>query len=161
MKKEDKKQVDEIVDHDEEVTNEAVIEKFQQQIQELELTSKRYLADYQNLVRRVQEEKISWIRNSNKDLLLKLLPVLDTLMLAVKHNDDKGLAITVAQFEDVLKGSGVTKVKTVGEAFDPNTMECVTTEEVTEKKDIVLEEIRTGYLLGDTVLRSAQVIVGI
>src|SRR5579872_6137651 len=59
---------------------------------------KRALADYQNLVRRTGEQKIEWARSSNRDLLLKLLPVLDTLMLAQKHIQDKGLEISVNQF---------------------------------------------------------------
>lgn len=134
-------------------------EQLQQHISDLDQKAKRYLADYQNLQRRVQEERISWIRNANKDLLLKFLPVLDTLMLAGKHSDDKGLTISIAQFEDVLKEADVTRIKTTGEVFDPATMECVTTKE--GKEDVVMEELRPGYMLGDTVLRSAQVIVGV
>lgn len=119
---------------------------------------KRALADYHNLQKRVQDEKSRWIQSSNKELLLRLLPVLDTLMLAKTHLNDQGLLVSVNHFLDILKAEGVIKVKTEGEAFDPHTMECVMTEE--GKENQVLEELRAGYLLNGFVLRAAQVKVG-
>lgn len=119
---------------------------------------KRSLADYQNLQRRVQEEKSNWIRTANKDLLLKLLPVLDTLMLAEKHTKDKNFVLTVQQFLQALKDEGVEKIATVGEQFDANTMEATGTTE--GKEGEVMEEVRAGYLYHGGVLRPAQVIVG-
>lgn len=127
-------------------------------LEETELKYKRALADYQNLEKRVQEEKGSWIRLANKNLLLRLLPVLDTLMLAAKHAEDQTLQVTLQQFLSVLQNEGVTKIETEGKEFDPKTMECVVTEDGEEGK--VLEELRAGFMLSDTVLRPAQVKVG-
>ncbi len=79
-------------------------------------------------------------------------------MMAEKHLQDQGLQVSINQFLDIIKGEGVTRVKTVGENFDPYTMECVTTEVGEENK--VLEELRAGYMLYDKVLRPAQVKVG-
>lgn len=159
MKKENesKEELEEnIEEQEEEVSNEFT--ELQQQLEAFEGKYKRALADYQNLQKRVNEEKSEWIRSSNKDLLLRLLPVLDTLMMAEKHLQDQGLQVSINQFLDILKGEGVIRVKTVGEEFDPFTMECVTTEEGEEGK--VLEELRAGYMLYDKVLRPAQVKVG-
>lgn len=119
---------------------------------------KRALADYQNLQRRTQEQKSEWIKAANRDLILKILPVLDTLMLAAKHVDDKGLQLSIDQFLKLLETEGVTRIKTIGEEFNPHTMECVTTQPGEEGK--VLEELRAGFMLYDVILRSAQVIVG-
>jgi molecular chaperone GrpE len=130
----------------------------QSQIEAWEAKYKRALADYHNLQKRVNEERLQWIGQANKDLLLRILPILDTLMLAEKHNKDQGIMVSIQQFLDILKAEGVIRVKTVGEAFDPQSMECVTTGE--GKEDIIIEEIRAGYLLNDKVLRAAQVIVG-
>lgn len=141
---------------EEEVSNE--FEELQQQLEEFDGKYKRALADYQNLQKRVTEEKVEWIRASNRDLLLRLLPVLDTLMMAEKHLQDQGLQVSINQFLDILKGEGVIRVKTVGEDFNPHTMECVITEVGEENK--VLEELRAGYMLYDKVLRPAQVKVG-
>ena len=125
---------------------------------QLENNYKRAIADYQNLQRRTQEEKINWIKSASKDLILKMLPVLDTLILANKHLQDKGLDLSIDQFLKVLKEEGVEKIETIGKDFDPNLMEAITTQVGEDGK--VLEEIRAGYRLYDQVLRTAQVVVG-
>jgi molecular chaperone GrpE len=127
-------------------------------IEDLDSSYKRALADYQNLQKRASEERQEWVRSANKDLLLRLLPILDTLNLAQKHIQNDGLKVSIAQFLDTLKTEGVTKIEAVGKDFDPHLMECITTEEGKENK--VLEEMREGYMLYDKVLRAAQVKVG-
>jgi molecular chaperone GrpE len=124
----------------------------------LENQLKRALADYQNLEKRIAEEKANWIRIANKDLLLKLLPGLDNLLLAQKHTQDEGVKISIKHFLDILEQEGVRKIETVGKDFDPNLMEAVGTVQGEENK--VVEETRIGYMIFDQVLRPAQVIVG-
>lgn len=164
MKNDDKKkqqdELDEkvdIVDEQESEVN-SELEELKQKFEEAELKYKRALADYQNLQKRVSEEKSEWIKVANKDLLIRLLPVLDTLMLAANHLQDQGLTVSINHFLDTLKAEGVTRIKTVGEIFDPLTMECVITEEGEANK--VLAELRAGYKLYDKILRPAQVKVG-
>lgn len=118
----------------------------------------RALADYQNLEKRVRDEKGEIIRASNKDLLLRFLPILDTLELAQKHEENSTLKVVIDQFLATLKSDGVAKIPTVGEDYDPMTMEVVTTGK--GKEGVVIQEVRTGYLLHDKLLRPAQVIVG-
>jgi len=131
-----------------------------QKIEELENQVKRTLADYRNLENRVRNERGEWMLKANKQLLLNILPVLDTLMLANKHSQskDQGLNLSVQQFLDILRKEGVIKIGTIGKNFDPNLMEGVVTIEGEEGK--VIEELRTGYTLYDKVLRPAQVAVG-
>jgi len=133
-------------------------EELQQQLEEFESKYKRAIADYHNLQKRVTEEKSEWIRSANRDLLLRLLPVLDTLMMAQNHLHDKGLEVSINHFLDTIKAEGVTRIKTVGEQFDPMVMEAIAVEQGEEGK--VVEELRAGYLLYDKVLRAAQVKVG-
>lgn len=132
--------------------------ELRQRAEECENKYKRALADYQNLQKRVDEEKRDWVRAANRELLLRLLPVLDTLLLAQKHGEDQGVKVSVAQFFDTLKAEGVTRIKTEGEDFDPMLMEAVTTGEGEDGK--VLEEMRVGYMIYDKLLRPAQVKVG-
>lgn len=134
------------------------VEKISQRIEDLENQVKRVLADYQNLEKRNRDERVQWIQTANKELLLRLLPVLDTLMLASIHSDDQSLKVATQQFLDVLKGEGVTQIETHEKEFDPVTMECIAIE--TGKENKVLEELRPGFLLNDMVLRPAQVKVG-
>lgn len=129
-----------------------------EKIEELENQLKRSLADYQNLEKRVSDEKREWIVSANKALLLRILPVLDTLRMASDHSQDENLRISLKQFEDVLKGEGITKIDTGGQDFNPQIMECVLTEQGEENK--VIEELQTGYMLRDKVLRPARVKVG-
>lgn len=159
MKNDDSKQKkEEIVEETEpsEVIDE--LDALKQQVENFENQYKRALADYQNLQKRVQDEKSEWIRSANKELLLRILTVLDTLILAYQHTQDKNVQVSIQQFFDVLKAEGVIKIDAVGQDFDPHLMECITTEPGEENK--VLEEIRTGFMMYDKVLRPAQVKVG-
>ncbi len=124
----------------------------------LENQLKRALADYQNLEKRIEAQKGEWIKSSNKDLLLRLLPGLDSLTLALKHTQDEGVKVSIKHFLDILEKEGVKKIETNGANFDPNLMEAVSTRDGEDGK--VVEEVRAGYTLYDTVLRPAQVIVG-
>lgn len=134
------------------------VEELKQKVQELEEKYKRALADYQNLEKRVAEERKKWIRTASKELILRLLPVLDTLELGAKHIQDEGLRLSVKQFLDVLKNEGVERIETKGRDFDPNTMECIDTVPGEENK--IIQEIRAGFTLFGNVLRSVQVKVG-
>lgn len=134
------------------------LEEVKQQIEEFENKYRRALADYQNLQKRVQDEKIEWIRSANKELILRILTVLDTLILAYQHTQDKNVQVSVQQFLDVLKSEGVIKIETVGQKFDPNIMEAIATDEGEEGK--VLDELRAGFMIHEKLLRAAQVRVG-
>lgn len=133
-------------------------ETLRHQVEEYESKYKRALADYQNLEKRVAGQRFELLQSANRELLLRLLPVLDTLILANQHVQNEGLKVSIQQFLDTLKSEGVTRIETVGKDFDPNTMECITTEPGDENK--VLEELRAGYMLNEKVLRAAQVKVG-
>ena len=141
-------------------------QKENQELENLENQLKRVLADYQNLEKRIAEEKSSWIKSANKDLLLKLLPGLDNLILAEKHTQDEGVKLSIKHFLDILENEGVKKIETQGANFDPRLMEAVSTQEVDPSAGSgqgdgkVVEELRAGYTLNDSVLRPAQVVVG-
>ena len=128
------------------------------EFENLENQLKRALADYQNLEKRINEEKISWIKLANKELLLKLIPGLDSLLLAEIHTQDDGVKLSIKHFLDILEEVGVNKIETKGKDFDPNLMEAVATKDGEEGK--VLEEVRVGYTLNGQILRPSQVIVG-
>jgi molecular chaperone GrpE len=133
-------------------------EESKQKQENLENQLKRAVADYQNLEKRVAAEKSDWIKLSNKDLLLRLLPGLDSLILAEKHTKDEGVKIAIDHFLGTLKSEGIEKIDTIGQDFSPHLMEAVS---VTEGEDgKVVEEVKAGYTLNGEVLRPAQVIVG-
>lgn len=156
-----KKQNDELEPEEEPGTTEALdeeLERLTQQIGEVEAKYKRALADYQNLEKRVAEQRVELIQGANKDLLLRMLPVLDTLILAEQHASDKTIEVTINHFLDILKSEGVTRIETKDKEFDPSLMEAIATVEGEEGK--VMNEARAGFLLHDKLLRAAQVTVG-
>ena len=134
------------------------LEKNNLELENLENQLKRALADYQNLEKRIAEEKSSWIKAANKGLLLQLLPGLDSLILAEKHTQDEGVKLSIKHFLDILEQEGVRKIETTEKDFDPNFMEAVSTTAGIEGK--VVEDVRNGYTLFNQVLRPAQVVVG-
>ena len=139
------------------------IDELKRKLEESENKYKRALADYQNLEKRMAGERKEWILKSNRELLLHLLPVLDTITLAASHSKDEGLALSVQQFLDTLREEGVERIKTIGCDFDPRLMECIDTVEADEKQEEgkVLKEFRAGFtLFKEIVLRVAQVGVG-
>ncbi len=119
---------------------------------------KRALADYQNLEKRVQNEKEEFVKFANAALLKKILPALESLEKAGTHLQDEGLNLAIRQLREGLASAGLKKIEVIGEDFDPNLMECLEVSGGPEGK--VIEEIKPGYKLNDYILQVAQVKVG-
>lgn len=128
------------------------------QNQELENQLKRALADYQNLERRVSQERQLLAQLTSVIVIEKFLPVLDNLENAQNHLNDEGLAMVLKQFQDVLASEGVTQIEAEGAQFDPNLHEAAEVTEGQEEGKIV-KVLAKGYKIGDKVVRPAKVIV--
>ena len=128
------------------------------QAAELEGRLRRALADYQNLERRVGEERQSLLKLSALLLIEKFLPVLDNLEKAQIHLQDEGLEIVIKQFKDILTAEGVEEIEAIGSEFDPNLHEAVETEQG-EKDNMVSKVVNIGYKMEDKVIRPAKVVV--
>jgi molecular chaperone GrpE len=127
-------------------------------LKELEDQLKRAVADYQNLEKRTEERRSEWILSANKDLIKRLLPGLDNLLLSDLHSNDEGVKIAIKHFMEILENEGVKKIKTEGADFDPNLMEAVSAVDGQDGK--VVDEIKAGYTLNGELIRVAQVTVG-
>ena len=127
-----------------------------------ELTDKyfRILAEMQNLIKRQTKEKDDFVKYANEEIITEFLSVYDHLNLAINFlpeaekasNWVKGVEYTIKQFKDLLNVNGVQEIKTVGEKFDPNTMEALE-----GKGEKVVKEISAGYRLNEKVIRAARV----
>lgn len=126
--------------------------------QELENQLKRALADYQNLERRVEEERKLLGQLSSAILVEKFLPVLENLENAQSHLNDQGLEMVIKQFKDVLTSEGVEEIQADGAQFDPHLHEATEVVEG-EGENSIVKVVRKGYKLNDKVIRPAQVIV--
>lgn len=139
--------------------------ELQQQVADLTEALQRERADSDN-IRRRNEEQIASLKSIVKAGVVRdLLPVIDNFERALKHVPKeldgneyvKGVQGVVKQFEDTLGQIGVTRIKTVGEVFDPTYHEAVSMEEGDGTVEVVSDELQAGYTIGTEVIRHAMV----
>jgi molecular chaperone GrpE len=117
---------------------------------------KRILADYQNLLRRSQTEKLAFIKMANEDLCQVLLQPLEHLSLASTSIKNQGLDMVINEFWRELHDFGLFEIEVLGKKFDLQTMEAVEKKGDDEK---VVEVVRKGYTLNGAVIQHAQVVL--
>lgn len=152
----------------------AEYESLKNRLEELEgLKDKlmRTAADFENAKKRLAREKEEFVRFNQERILGQLLPVLDNFQRAMDHSEEvtdtnarkiiNGIEMVLKQLNEILKSQGVKKVESVGQPFDPNLHEAVGYVQDDGKEDEVVDEIQTGYLLHDRLLRAAKVRVRI
>lgn len=118
----------------------------------------RALADYDNLAKRVDRERLELGKIASVGVIVKLLPVLDNLERAQEHIKDSGLAIAIGELINVLKDEGFSVIiPSIGDVFDENTMEAIEVVEGT-RDNTVVEVVLSGWKYEDgTVVRHAKV----
>jgi molecular chaperone GrpE len=124
---------------------------------------KRAVADYQNLMRRTQEEKIKMIKFASRSVVESILQPLEHLFLAKEQLKDKGLEMVYQQFQTALKDEGLEEISVLGKEFDPQMMEVVDKQLVEDQKQVnkVIKVLQRGYTLNGEVIRHAKVIIGV
>ena len=116
----------------------------------------RAKADYINLEKRIAQEKSEWVKFSNAELILNLLPILDSFEEAIKHDKNSGILQLYNQLKDILKKQGLEEIKALGEKFNPELHEAV--ENIKgEKEGVITGEIQKGYKLNNKVIRVSKV----
>jgi molecular chaperone GrpE len=123
------------------------------------------MADFENYKKRMERQLAEIAVSGRKAVLTKILPVLDNLERAVAYQDSEGLRnglqATLRGFEAALASEGVKAVSLKGQPFNPKLAEAIATQPAPEgvAEDTVLEEAQKAYVMGDDVLRAAQVVV--
>ena len=99
-----------------------------------------------------------------QSVITKLIAVCDNFDLAKQHLTDENLKafeMVYSQFLDILKQCGVEEMDVIGQPFDCMKMNALSKMDYGEdKRDLVVEVYKKGYVMGDKVLRYAEVIVG-
>jgi molecular chaperone GrpE len=139
-------------------------EALNQKIAELDEDLKRAQADLFNVRRRAEEDKLRISTNAKQAVILELVPVLDNLNRALINAPEdvaetpyfKGVISVAKQIQVVLSDLGVMKIETVGNIFDPNTMEAISVEGEGDS-EVVTEELQAGYTVNNSVIRVAMV----
>lgn len=152
------------------------LKEFQRLASEYLAGWKRSRADLLNYKKEEMNRISEALKYANKELILKILSVLDTFDLAEKrlpanlNNNEhiKGIFQIRNQLQDLLKNQKVEEIKVLGEKFDPNFQEVIEevavkpfSSEASEGRDkesgLVIEEVQKGYLLHGKILRPAKV----
>ena len=126
---------------------------------------KRVMAEFENFKKRNQKEREMQYSSILADIVGSLLPVIDNLEKAVQTNTEdaqfkQGIELVHKQLLDVLNTFGVKKIEAVGNRFDPELHDAVShVEDENLGEQIVKEEFRTGYIIGDKVIRHSMVVV--
>ncbi len=144
---------------------EDLLKETQEELEDITDRYKRILAEFENHKKRSQKERSMLYNSILSDIVASLLPVMDNLENAVKAETQdeeykKGVELVLKQFKDVLIANGVEEIKAVGEIFDPELHEAVSSiqdENLGEKE--IATEYRKGYKIGTKVIRHSMVVV--
>ncbi len=136
-----------------------------QELEEMTDRYKRLMAEFDNFKKRSAKERESLYDSLTSDIVTSILPVLDNLEKAVStktedQNYKQGVEMVHKQFIDTLGSLGVEEIKTIGETFNPEYHEAVSSvqdENLGEKE--IKEEFRKGYKIRDKVIRHSMVVV--
>jgi molecular chaperone GrpE len=137
-------------------------------IAELEDTTKRQLAEFENFRRRTEKEKATMFDMGAKSVIEKILPVIDNFErgLASVPADEaedgfyNGMNMIYKQLLGELDKIGVKPIEAKGKEFDPNLHNAVMQVQSDElESGTVAEELQKGYTYHDSVVRHAMVSV--
>ncbi len=129
---------------------------------------RRMQADFVNYKRRSVQEQQEARVSVESSVIERLLPVLDDLGRALlatpaEYADQswvEGIFLVRRRLFNTLEQIGVRQVGSVGEAFDPNIHDALMTQSGTgSPMGTVVQVTRSGYALGERIIRPAQVIV--
>ncbi|MGV9669686.1 nucleotide exchange factor GrpE [Gordonia sp. NPDC003504] len=130
------------------------------EVAELTAALQRERAQFANYKRRTEEEKQGRVAYGKQVLIEKLLPILDDLDRAREHGDlESGPLRAVAdKLAGSLSSEGLVKFGEPGDVFDPELHEAVQNDG-SGAEPVLGAVYRSGYRLGDKVIRTAMVTV--
>ena len=137
-----------------------------EKIEELSDKLLRQMAEFDNFRKRTEKEKSAMYEIGAKDIIEKLLPVVDNFergftTVAEEDKEDAfvtGMEMVYKQLMTMLEGVGVKPIEAVGQEFNPDLHNAVMHVEDEEVGDnIIVEEFQKGYTYRDSVVRYSMV----
>ena len=141
-------------------------DKKDEKIEELTDRLTRQMAEFDNFRKRTEKEKSQMYEVGAKDIIEKILPVVDNVergLDAVKEEDKEdpfiqGMEKVYKQLMTTLEGIEVKPIEAVGQEFDPNLHNAVMhVEDENLGENIIAEEFQKGYMYRDSVVRHSMV----
>lgn len=137
-----------------------------ERLEQSEKQRERLLQDMQNMRNRAQIDIDVKVFKAVEKFTLSLLPALDAFhqaMPTLQSASDTasivtGVEMIYDQLQDALSKAGLTKMKVVGEPFDPRLHEAIGEVPTTDiPDDHVFDELQPGYMFGEKMIRAAMV----
>lgn len=131
----------------------------------------RAQADFVNARKRDDESKAEFLKFANEDLVMEILPVLDSFEMAMANKEawekaEKnwrvGVEYIYAQLKSALEKNGLSEQNPMGQKLDPLRDTAIEVIPVNKKEEdgIILAVLQKGYLLNGKLIRSPRVKVG-
>jgi len=126
----------------------------------------RLQAEFENYKKRQARDREDQRRSARSGILKEFLPILDNLARAVEHAEGtaagqvvEGVELVLKQLRESFTQLGVTRIESLGQAFDPHIHEAMSRVETDgdPPDGTVVEVYQQGYLLDGKVLRPAMV----
>lgn len=146
-----------------EPTPEELLEQEKQKASDFEDRWKRSMAEFDNFRKRTQKEKEQSFDRGAKDVVEKMLPVLDNFERAIAGGNSEdpfvqGVEMIYKQFKTALEDMGVSEIEALGQTFDPGLHYAVAHVEDEELGESTIKAVfQKGYKYKDTVVRCAMV----
>lgn len=124
----------------------------------------RLHAEFDNYRKRTMKEKADLLKSGNEKAIVGVLPIVDDFERALPNIPEdirEGVELIYNKFKSYLAQNGVKEIDAIGEPFDTERHEAITTipAQSEDQKDKVVDCIQKGYSLNDKVIRFAKVIV--
>lgn len=141
-------------------------DKKDEKIEELTDRVTRQMAEFDNFRKRTEKEKSQMYEIGARDVIEKLLPVVDNFErgLAAIPEEEKanpyleGMDKIYKQLMTTLDAIGVKPIEAVGQEFSPDYHNAVLhVEDETVGENIIVEEFQKGYMYRDSVVRHSMV----
>lgn len=117
-------------------------------------------ADYENYRKRVERDQETYTKYASSEILKEIIEVYDDLELALKNKESDafcdGIERIYAKFTTILEKNGVKKISTKI-PFNPELHEALLQEKSEKPEGTIIEELQSGYLLHEKILRSSKV----
>ncbi len=130
----------------------------------------RKAAEFENLKRRTQKEKLQLFEESRANAVSRFLPIREDLKRSVEASEGKelekgfveGLKLVLSNFERVLQDYGVEPIEETGVPFDVEQHDAMLMQpapDASTESNTVIQILEPGYKIGERVIKHAKVIV--
>ncbi len=157
-------------DTEEEVSEQSITEKLEEDLAKEKDKFLRLFAEFENYKKRTSKERMDLFKTAGQEIMVAMLPIMDDFDRALneisKSADKdlyKGVDLISNKFKETLKGKGLQEIEVEsGDAFDAEVHDAITQIPAPNKKlkGKIIDVVEKGFKLGDKIIRHPKVVVG-